>query len=44
MALVLTTPSVVVLLPVLVIAGWWYWRNVVLYGDWLGWSAFIAVL
>ncbi len=35
---------VVVLIPVFVIAGWWYWRNVVLYGDWLGWSAFIAVL
>lgn len=34
----------IVLLPVLVIAGWWYWRNVVLYDDWLGWSAFIAVL
>jgi hypothetical protein len=34
----------VVLLPVLAIAGWWYWRNVALYGDWLGWSAFIAVL
>ncbi|MCB9422539.1 MAG: glycosyltransferase family 39 protein [Ardenticatenaceae bacterium] len=33
-----------ILLPVLAIAGWWYWRNVVLYGDWLGWSAFIAVL
>ena len=33
-----------VLLPVLLIAGWWYWRNVELYGDWLGWSAFIAVL
>jgi hypothetical protein len=35
---------VVVFIPVLLIAGWWYWRNVVLYGDWLGWSAFIAVL
>ncbi len=35
---------VVVLIPVFVIAGWWYWRNVALYGDWLGWSAFIAVL
>ncbi len=34
----------IVLLPVLLIAGWWYWRNIVLYGDWLGWSAFIAVL
>ena len=33
-----------VLIPVLVIAGWWYWRNVQLYGDWRGWSAFIAVL
>ena len=26
------------------IAGWWYYRNIVLYGDWLGWNAFIAVL
>ncbi|MCP4361933.1 MAG: glycosyltransferase family 39 protein [Chloroflexi bacterium] len=34
----------VMLLPALLIAGWWYGRNVVLYGDWLGWSAFIAVL
>ncbi len=34
----------VVLVPVILIAGWWYWRNIVLYGDWLGWSAFIAVL
>ncbi len=33
-----------VMLPVLLIAGWWYYRNIVLYGDWLGWSAFIAVL
>lgn len=33
-----------VLLPVLLIAGWWYYRNVALYGDWLGWNAFIAVL
>jgi hypothetical protein len=32
------------LLPVLLIAGWWYWRNVQLYGDWTGWNAFIAVL
>ncbi|HSM54688.1 MAG TPA: glycosyltransferase family 39 protein [Candidatus Sulfomarinibacteraceae bacterium] len=33
-----------VLGPVLLIAGWWYYRNIVLYGDWLGWNAFIAVL
>jgi len=31
-------------IPILLIAGWWYYRNIVLYGDWLGWSAFIAVL
>ncbi|MCL4263517.1 MAG: glycosyltransferase family 39 protein [Anaerolineae bacterium] len=34
----------VMLLPVLLIAGWWYWRNIRLYGDFLGWNAFIAVL
>ncbi len=34
----------VMLLPVVVIAGWWYWRNIRLYGDFLGWNAFIAVL
>jgi len=32
------------LIPVVLIAGWWYWRNIQLYGDFLGWSAFIAVL
>ena len=32
------------MLPAVAIAGWWYYRNIVLYGDWLGWSAFIAVL
>ncbi len=37
-------PFVVAILPVLIIAGWWYYRNIELYGDWLGWSAFIAVL
>lgn len=35
---------VITLIPVLLIAGWWYYRNVVLYGDWLGWNAFVAVL
>ena len=35
---------IVMMLPVALVAGWWYWRNIVLYGDLLGWSAFIAVL
>ncbi len=39
-----TLQFVLVLLPVLLIAGWWYGRNVQLYGDWRGWTAFIAVL
>jgi hypothetical protein len=30
--------------PVVLVAGWWYARNVQLYGDWRGWNAFIAVL
>jgi hypothetical protein len=34
----------VVLVPVILIAGWWYARNVQLYGDLLGWSAFVAAL
>lgn len=29
-------------LPILLIAGWWYWRNYTLYGDWLGISNLIA--
>ncbi len=33
-----------VLTPALAIAGWWYGRNLWLYGDWRGWNAFIAVL
>ena len=36
--------SLLVILPVLLIAGWWYYRNYQLYGDWLGWNAFIQVL
>ncbi len=35
---------VLVATPAAAIAGWWYVRNIALYGDWLGWSAFIAVL
>jgi len=26
------------------IAFWWYWRNYQLYGDWLGWNTFIAIV
>ncbi|MGC9357398.1 MAG: glycosyltransferase family 39 protein, partial [Anaerolineae bacterium] len=29
--------------PVALIAGWWYWRNYRLYGDWLGLNAFLNV-
>lgn len=36
--------SLGVLLPVLAIAGWWYVRNLRLYGDLLGWNAFIEIL
>ncbi|MCA9968171.1 MAG: hypothetical protein KC423_28190, partial [Anaerolineales bacterium] len=34
----------IVAIPFVLIAGWWYYRNKVLYGDWLGWSAFFEVL
>ncbi len=33
-----------VFIPALLIPSWWYIRNISLYGDLLGWSAFIAVL
>lgn len=26
----------------LAVCGWWYARNFLLYGDWLGWNAFVA--
>jgi hypothetical protein len=26
------------------VCGWWYWRNYQLYGDWLGWNAFVAIV
>ncbi len=32
-----------VALPVLLIAGWWYWRNYLLYGDWLGVDQLLAI-
>lgn len=37
-------PFAATLLVALAVAGWWYARNVRLYGDWNGWSAFIQVL
>ena len=36
--------SLAIILPIALIAGWWYYRNYRLYGDWLGWNAFIQVL
>jgi len=35
---------ILIAIPATAIAGWWYYRNITLYGDWLGWNAFIAVL
>ena len=35
---------IIFFIPILLIAGWWYVRNIRLYGDLLGWSAFEAVL
>jgi hypothetical protein len=40
----LLLPSSLVFVSALLIPSWWYIRNLVLYGDLLGWSAFIAVL
>lgn len=34
----------VMLLATAVIAGWWFVRNLNLYGDWLGWQAFLDVV
>jgi hypothetical protein len=34
----------ILLIPVALIVGWWYVRNIQLYGDWRGWTAFFAVL
>ena len=32
----LVRAGLLVFVPVLLIAGWWYWRNYTLYGEWLG--------
>ncbi|MGE5603436.1 MAG: phospholipid carrier-dependent glycosyltransferase [Nitrososphaerales archaeon] len=32
----LLTAAPLIILPAVAIAGWWYWRNFTLYGDWLG--------
>jgi hypothetical protein len=34
----------IVFVPAALIAGWWYWRNYALYGDWLGLNVFIQIL
>ncbi len=28
----------------LLVSGWWFWRNYRLYGDWLGWTAFLDLV
>ena len=33
---VLLNAAILIIVPAVAIAGWWYWRNVALYGDWLG--------
>jgi len=33
-----------IFIPALLLPSWWYYRNLTLYGDLLGWNAFIAVL
>lgn len=32
----LPAAALLIILPAIAIAGWWYWRNFRLYGDWLG--------
>jgi hypothetical protein len=32
-----------VVLPALAVAGWWYWRNHVLYGEWLGVNRLLSI-
>ncbi len=36
--------GLLVALPVVAIAGWWYWRNHALYGEWFGIETMVAVV
>jgi hypothetical protein len=40
---VLLTAVLPVALPALLIAGWWYWRNFTLYGDWFGLNHLVSI-
>ncbi len=43
-AILFTVHCSLVFIPALLLPAWWYIRNLQLYGDLLGWNAFIAVL
>lgn len=40
---VLLHAALPVAVPALAIAGWWYWRNFMLYGDWFGLTTLLAI-
>ncbi|MCC7361605.1 MAG: glycosyltransferase family 39 protein [Anaerolineales bacterium] len=40
----LLLPVLVMYAVALALSGWWFVRNFQLYGDWLGWNAFLAVV
>ena len=40
---ILLTAAALIALPAVAIAGWWYWRNVALYGDWLGAERLLSI-
>ncbi|MEX1021480.1 MAG: glycosyltransferase family 39 protein [Litorilinea sp.] len=40
---VLLRAALPVAVPALLIAGWWYWRNITLYGDWTGLDHLAAI-
>jgi len=35
--------GLLILIPALLIAGWWYWRNYTLYGEWLGVNQLLTI-